>query len=46
MFRNIKRLRSQIMNRMKYIYILQLDESFIKEKVESSYSESTLKETR
>jgi len=36
------------MNGMKYIYIyiLQLDESSIKEKVEPSYSESTLKETR
>jgi hypothetical protein len=44
MFPNIKRTRSQIMNHMKYIYILQF--FFINDKVQSSYVQCILKEIK
>jgi hypothetical protein len=45
MFPNIERAILQIMNHMKYIYTRNLDESSIY-KVQSSYIECTLKETK
>jgi hypothetical protein len=46
MFPNIKITRSQIMNHMKYIYTKKSNEFSINDKVQSSYSEFTLKETK
>jgi hypothetical protein len=37
MFPNIKRIRIQIMNHMKYIYIYKSQKSFINEKIQLSY---------
>jgi hypothetical protein len=42
MFQNIKRTKSQIMDHMKYIYAKKSQESFINDKVQSSYVQCTL----
>ncbi len=44
MFLNIKKTRSRIMNNMKYIYTKKSQESFINDKVQSSYVQCTLEE--
>jgi hypothetical protein len=46
MFQNIKKTRSQIMNHMKYIYAKKSQESFINDKVQSSYVQCILKEIK
>ncbi len=42
MFPNIKRTKSQIMNHMKHIYTKKSQESFINDKVQSSYVQCIL----
>jgi hypothetical protein len=46
MFSNIKRIRSQIMNDMKYIYVKNFKKYFINDKVQSSYVQCILKEIK
>jgi hypothetical protein len=46
MFQNIKRTKSQIMDHMKYMYVKKSQESFINDKVQSSYVQCTLEEIK
>ncbi len=46
MFPNIKKTKSQIMNDKKYMYIKKSQESFINDKVQSSYVQCTLEEIK
>jgi hypothetical protein len=46
MFPNIKKIRSQIMNHMKYIYKYKSQENFIIDKVQLSYVQCTLEKIK
>jgi hypothetical protein len=46
MFPNIKKIKSQILNHMKYIHTKKSQEYFLNDKVQSSYIQCTLKEIK
>jgi hypothetical protein len=46
MFPNIKRIISQIMNHMKYIYTKKSQFFFINDEIQSSYVQCTLEEIK